>query len=57
MAIKVSKKAIIDETVQTIPADKKTETRFNEKQFRESALKIFEQDREKQMKEFKQSQN
>jgi hypothetical protein len=57
MAIKVSKKAIVEETVQTISDDKKMEVRFNEKQFRESALKVFEQDQKKQMEDFQNSQN
>jgi hypothetical protein len=57
MAIKVSKKAIIDEAAQTISNDKKMEVRFNEKQFRDSALKVFEQDQQMQMQEFQNSQN
>ena len=44
MAIRVSKKAIVDEVVNRLSNDQRMEVRFNEDQFRKSAFKVFEQD-------------
>ncbi|GHT48990.1 hypothetical protein AGMMS49982_01410 [Bacteroidia bacterium] len=56
MAIKVSKKAIVDEVVETLSKDKEMEVRFKEKNFRESALKVFEKSQEEDYKKFQESQ-
>jgi len=57
MAIKVSKKQFIKELVQQISKDKELEVRFNEKQFRDSAFKVFEQSNAKEFNEFKEENN
>jgi hypothetical protein len=57
MAIKISKKAVVDDIVNEISKEKKTEVRFNEKQFRDSAFKVFEQDQNKAKQEFIDGQN
>jgi Flp pilus assembly protein TadG len=56
MAIKVSKKAIVDEVVSTLSKDKQMETRFNEKQFRDSAFKVFEKSQKEDQQKFQESQ-
>ncbi|GHT07651.1 hypothetical protein AGMMS49525_16820 [Bacteroidia bacterium] len=56
MAIKVSKKAVVDEIIESLSKDKEMEVRFKEKQFRESALKVFEQSEKEEYKKFQESQ-
>lgn len=54
MAIKVSKKEIIEKTVDKISDEQEMKTRFNEKKFRDSAFKVFEEKNEKEYNEFKE---
>lgn len=54
MAIKVSKKEVVEKTVNKISGDQQLKVRFNEKQFRDSAFKVFEENNEKEYNEFKQ---
>ena len=56
MAIKVSKKEIVEKVIDTISEDKQMKVRFNEKQFRDSAFKVFEDDSKKEYNEFKNQQ-
>lgn len=57
MAIKVSKKQFVKDLVQQISKDKELEVRFNEKQFRDSAFKVFKQSNEKEFNNFKEDNN
>jgi len=52
MAIKVSKKQFIEDVVKEIKKDKEMEVRFKEKQFRESAFKVFEDSNNKEYNQF-----
>jgi hypothetical protein len=52
MAIKISKKAVVDDIINEISKEKKMEVRFNEKQFRDSAFKVFEQDQKNSYKDY-----
>ena len=54
MSIRISKKEIIDEVAETISEDRELKTRFNEKQFRDSAFKVFEEDNAQKYDEFKE---
>ena len=54
MAIKISKKEVVNRTVNSIKNEEEMRVRFNEKQFRESAFKVFEENKEKAYNEFKQ---
>lgn len=56
MAIKVSKKEIIEKTINTLSEEQELKTRFNEKQFRDSAFKVFEENNDKAYNEYKQQQ-
>ena len=56
MTIKVSKKKFLDNAVNTLSKDKELEVRFNEKQFRDSAFKVFEDSNNKEYNEFKENQ-
>lgn len=56
MAIKVSKKEIVEKTVNKIGEDQQLKVRFNEKQFRDSAFKVFEEDNKKEYNEFVEKQ-
>ncbi|MDR1022364.1 MAG: hypothetical protein LBL94_03700 [Prevotellaceae bacterium] len=56
MAIKVSKKQFVDDVVKEISKDKQMEIRFNEKQFRDSAFKVFEDSNKEEFNKFKESQ-
>ena len=56
MAIKVSKKELVDEIVSTISKDKQMEIRFKEDQFRKSAFKVFEQDQKKSFQDYQTNQ-
>ncbi|HOR60855.1 MAG TPA: hypothetical protein PK124_06345, partial [Bacteroidales bacterium] len=56
MTVKVSKKKFIDDAVKEITKDKQMEVRFNEKKFRESAFKVFEESNNKEYNDFTQSQ-
>lgn len=57
MAVKVNKKKFINDLVQQISKDKELEVRFNEKQFRDSAFKVFKQSNEKEFNNFKEDNN
>ena len=52
MAIKISKKAVVDDIAKGLSNDKKMETRFNEEQFRKSAFKVFEQDQRESYRDY-----
>ena len=54
MAIKVSKKEVVEKSIDKISEEQEMKTRFNEKKFRESAFKVFEEKNEKDFEEFKQ---
>ena len=54
MAIKVSKKEVVEKTVDKISEEQEMKTRFNEKKFRDSAFKVFEEKNEKDYNEFKE---
>lgn len=56
MTIKASKKKFLDNAVNELTKDKEMEVRFNEKQFRDSAFKVFEDSNEKEYNEFKENQ-
>lgn len=56
MAIKVSKKDVIEKTIDKISNEQEMKVRFNEKQFRDSAFKVFEEKNEKEYEEFQQQQ-
>ena len=56
MAIKVSKKEIVEKVVNTLSEDQQLKVRFNEKQFRDSAFKVFEQENKKEYNDFKDQQ-
>lgn len=55
MTIKASKKKFLDNAVNQLSKDKEMETRFNEKQFRDSAFKVFEESNNKEYNEFKEN--
>jgi hypothetical protein len=57
MGIKVSKKEIVDEVVKEISKDKKLEVRFQEKNFRDSAFKVFEKEQKEGAQKFQESQS
>lgn len=52
MSIKVSKKAIVEEVVEKVSHEKEMQIRFNEKQFRESAMKEFQKERNEAFEDF-----
>ena len=54
MTIKVSKKKFAKDLVQKISEDEQLKVRFNEKKFRESAFKVFENSNNKEFNEFKE---
>ena len=54
MSIKISKKQIIEEVAEGLSEDRELKTRFNEKQFRDSAFKVFEEDNAQKFDEFKE---
>lgn len=56
MAIKVSKKEIVEKVIDTISEDQQLKVRFNEKQFRDSAFKVFEDESKKEYNEFTEKQ-
>lgn len=56
MTIKVSKKKFLETAVNDLSKDKELEVRFNEKQFRDSAFKVFEESNDKEYNEFKENQ-
>lgn len=56
MAIKVSKKEMIEKTINTLREEQEMKTRFNEKQFRDSAFKVFQENNEQAYDEFKGQQ-
>ena len=54
MSIRISKKQIIEEVAEGLSEDRELKTRFNEKQFRDSAFKVFEEDNAQKFDEFKE---
>ncbi len=56
MAIKVSKKDVVEKTINKLSEEKEMKVRFNEKQFRDSAFKVFEEETKKQYDDYKQNQ-
>lgn len=56
MAIKVSKKEVIEKTIDKLSDEEEMKVRFNEKKFRDSAFKVFEENNEKAYNEFKEQQ-
>lgn len=52
MAIKVSKKEVIEKTINKIDEDQQLKVRFNEKQFRDSAFKVFQEENKKEYNEY-----
>ena len=56
MTIKASKKKFLDNAVKELTKDKEMEVRFNEKQFRDSAFKVFVESNNKEYNEFKENQ-
>ncbi len=54
MTIKVSKKKFAKDLVKKISEDEQLKVRFNEKKFRESAFKVFEESNNKEFNEFKE---
>lgn len=54
MTIKVSKKKFTQDLVQKISEDEQLKVRFNEKKFRDSAFKVFEDSNNKEFNEFKE---
>lgn len=56
MAIKVSKKDIVEKTINKLSHDEELNTRFNEKQFRNSTFKVFEGENKKEYNEFIEKQ-
>ncbi len=56
MAIKVSKNEVVEKTIDKISHDEELKVRFNEKQFRDSAFKVFEEDNKKEYTEFVEQQ-
>lgn len=54
MTIKVSKKQFAKDLVKKISEDEQLKVRFNEKKFRESAFKVFENSNNKEFNEFKE---
>lgn len=53
MTIKVSKKKFAKDLVNKISEDEQLKVRFNEKKFRDSAFKVFEESNNKEFNEFK----
>ncbi len=56
MSIKVSKKEIVEKVVDKLGEEQEMKLRFNEKQFRDSAFKVFEEKNEQAYKDFKDQQ-
>ena len=56
MSMRVSKKEVVEKVINTISEDQQLKVRFNEKQFRESAFKVFEEDNKKEYNDFKDQQ-
>lgn len=54
MSIKVSKKEVVEKVVDKLNEEQEMKVRFNEKKFRDSAFKVFEEQNEKEYNEFKQ---
>lgn len=57
MTIKVSKKKFANDLVKKITEEEQMKVRFNEKKFRDSAFKVFEDSNNKEFNEFKESNN
>lgn len=57
MTIKVSKKKFAKDLVNKISEDEQLKVRFNEKQFRDSAFKVFEDSNKKEFNEFREGSN
>lgn len=56
ITIKVNKKKFTNDLVQNISKEEELKVRFNEKQFRDSAFKVFEESNKKEFNEFKEQQ-
>ena len=56
MSIRVSKKEVVEKVINTISEDQQLKVRFNEKQFRDSAFKVFEEENKKEYNDFKDQQ-
>ncbi len=56
MSIKVSKKEVVEKTIEKLSHDEELKVRFNEKKFRDSAFKVFEEDNKKEYNEFVEQQ-
>lgn len=56
MTIKVSKKKFADDLVKKITEEEQMKVRFNEKKFRDSAFKVFEDSNNKEYNDFKEAQ-
>ncbi len=54
MSIKVSKKEIVEKVVDKLGEEQEMKVRFNEKQFRDSAFKVFEENNKQAYQEFKE---
>lgn len=54
MTVKVSKKKFAKDLVNKISEDEQMKVRFNEKKFRDSAFKVFEESNNKEFNEFKE---
>lgn len=52
MSIKVSKKEIVEKVVDKLNEEQEMKVRFNEKKFRDSAFKVFEEQNEKEYNQF-----
>jgi hypothetical protein len=56
MGVRVSKKALVDKLATELSKDKQLELRFNEKTFRDDAMKTFSQDRQDSLDDYKSKQ-
>lgn len=54
MAVKASKKELLEKIINEISKDEELNVRFNEKKFRDSAFEVFKEDTEKEYNEFSQ---
>ncbi len=56
MTIKVSKKEVVEKTIDKLSNEQEMRTRFNEKQFRDSAFKVFEESAKEEYNKFAEQQ-
>jgi hypothetical protein len=57
MGVKISKKALVDNLATGLSRDKQLEKRFDEKVFREDALKVFKEDKQQSFDDYKNAQD